>query len=120
MVQIMVRKQGKKVDLTKIKLSQIKEDKIRLRIKLALHVEALGPCWIWMGGRNSKGYGYVSLNGKCERLHNYLYKILVGPYDEALTLDHLCRVTSCCRPSHLEPVTRRVNTLRRLEFHKGK
>ncbi len=29
-------------------------------------------------------------------------------------IDHLCRVTACCRPEHLEAVTRSVNVLRGL------
>jgi hypothetical protein len=39
--------------------------------------------------------------------------MFVGPVPEGLELDHLCRVTTCVRPSHLEPVTTGENVRRR-------
>lgn len=52
--------------------------------------------------------------------HRFVYELLVGPIPAGLTIDHLCRVTSCVRPDHLEPVTnaenvRRMNVSRRQE-----
>ncbi|MCZ6447620.1 MAG: HNH endonuclease signature motif containing protein [Alphaproteobacteria bacterium] len=44
--------------------------------------------------------------------HRFSYETLVGPIPEGLILDHLCRVRSCCNPSHSEAVTHRVNILR--------
>lgn len=44
--------------------------------------------------------------------HRASYEMFVGPIPEGLHLDHLCRVTLCVRPGHLEPVTLRENTLR--------
>lgn len=37
--------------------------------------------------------------------HRAVWELLVGPIDDGLQLDHLCLVTGCVRPAHLEPVT---------------
>ncbi len=62
------------------------------------------PCWIRRGHLNNKGYGSVSVAGKLMYAHRAMYEQEVGPIPEGLTIDHLCRVRSCMRPSHLEPV----------------
>ncbi|MDQ1426633.1 MAG: hypothetical protein QOK39_109 [Acidimicrobiaceae bacterium] len=38
-------------------------------------------------------------------VHRWSYEQLVGPIPDGLVLDHLCRVTACVNPAHLEPVT---------------
>jgi hypothetical protein len=38
----------------------------------------------------------------------------VGPIPDGFEVDHLCRVTPCVNPAHLEPVTHRENV------HRGK
>lgn len=75
----------------------------------------LGPCWIWLGAKNNKGYGVMSVrDGKphIECAHRVTYISVHGSIPEGLELDHLCRVTCCCNPSHLEAVTHRENQLR--------
>lgn len=44
--------------------------------------------------------------------HIWAYEAWIGPVPHGLELDHLCRIPSCCRPDHLEPVTHQVNVLR--------
>jgi len=65
-------------------------------------------CWLWIGYIDSKGYG--GLGGR--RAHRIAYELLVGPIPHGLQLDHLCRVTSCINPRHLEPVTNAENARR--------
>lgn len=72
----------------------------------------LGPCWIWNGGVDGKGYGQITEDGKGLRVHRVVYEALVGPFPSGLEPDHLCRVRRCARPDHLEPVTSRENNLR--------
>lgn len=63
-------------------------------------------CWIWIGGLERKGYArFRSEKGNKVFTHRWAYELLVGPIPEGLTIDHLCRTTSCCNPAHLEPVT---------------
>lgn len=66
-------------------------------------------CWLWLGSINrSTGYGHLG----DESAHRIVYEIERGPIPAGLTLDHLCRVRCCVNPTHLEPVTHRVNCLR--------
>jgi len=76
------------------------------------HVERTPECWLWTMGKNSKGYGYVRLDGKTRQVHRVVYEALVGPIPKGMTLDHLCRNPACVNPAHLEPVSMRENLLR--------
>lgn len=80
------------------------------------HAEDRGyatSCWIWNGPPWSRaGYCRVILNGKTRLAHRAMYEQEVGPIPRGLTIDHLCRQTSCVNPSHLEPVTRKINSRR--------
>jgi len=72
----------------------------------------LGPCWLWLGGRHSCGYGKSTFNKKQLLVHRLTYEESNGAIPADLELDHLCRVRHCCRPSHLEVVTHEVNAQR--------
>lgn len=65
----------------------------------------VGPCLVWQGAK-LKGYGYIDN----KRVHRVMYEMFVSPI--AHTLDHLCRVTDCASPAHLEDVTQAENTRR--------
>lgn len=70
-------------------------------------------CWQWMAGRTTSGYGSFNAPEFGTNLaHRIAYEVLVGPIPVGLTLDHLCRNRACVNPSHLEPVSYRVNILR--------
>lgn len=74
----------------------------------------LGPCWLWTASAPA-GYGQMRWNGTMRRTHRIAYELLVGPIAPGRHLDHLCMVTRCCNPDHLEPVTPEENTRRMLE-----
>ena len=71
-----------------------------------------GFCWAWTGAINSRGYGCIGINGKSQLSHRVAYELLVGAIPAGLQIDHLCRNKKCCNPSHLEPVTAKVNSSR--------
>lgn len=87
-------------------------------------VNIVGPiwngsnCWVWLGAKvsklPSKAYGQYWDSGLKKNVlaHRYAYERTVGPIPTNLEIDHLCRNTACVNPSHLEPVTRSVNTRR--------
>lgn len=70
-------------------------------------------CWIWAGARCHKGYGCIKVAGRMMRTHIAAWELVKGRKVRAgYTLDHGCRNTACWRPSHMEEVTRAVNTAR--------
>ena len=70
-------------------------------------------CWIWIGYKNSAGYGRVFFwNRKGQPAHRWAYEYFKGEIPKGLVIDHLCRVHACCNPDHLEAVTNQVNIQR--------
>lgn len=70
-------------------------------------------CWLWQGRPSlSGGYGRVRIAGVLYYAHRVAYEAFIGPIPDGLTIDHLCRVTLCINPAHLEPVTFSENTRR--------
>lgn len=70
-------------------------------------------CHLWLGTVfQSGGYGQIKAFGDARRAHRMSYELRKGPIPPGLVLDHLCRVTCCINPDHLEAVTDKVNILR--------
>ena len=73
-------------------------------------------CWVWMGARNSGGYGSIGWNGRVRGAHRLVYEILAGAIPDGLTIDHVaargCIHKTCVNPAHLEPVTAAENNRR--------
>lgn len=75
-------------------------------------------CWAWTGAVQEKPpspwnygiFGYTT--GRTCRAHRWAYEYFIGPIPEGLHTDHLCRNPNCVNPTHVEPVTKAVNTLR--------
>lgn len=70
------------------------------------------PCWIWLFNTDRDGYGKTQRNGVTMRAHRFMFEREFGAIPDGLVLDHLCRITSCVNPEHLEPVTNEENILR--------
>jgi hypothetical protein len=70
------------------------------------------PCWIWSHHLSPLGYGRVGYRGKVALAHRVMYEQEVGPIPNGQECDHLCRQSSCIRPTHLEPVGHRENVRR--------
>jgi hypothetical protein len=69
--------------------------------------------WQWcQAHRRTDGYAVVTIGGRTEPLHRYLYECLIGPVPDGMELDHTCHSTWCCSPFHVEPVTHPENLAR--------
>jgi len=75
-------------------------------------ISVRGECWDWIGASHESGYGLFRIGGKMKRTHRIVYELVNGPIPIGLQIDHLCRNTRCCNPSHLEAVTAKVNVQR--------
>jgi len=69
-------------------------------------------CWLWKRNRTPKGYGMVSVGGARVYVHRISYEHHRGPIPDGLQVAHLCGVTSCASPDHMELLTNRENSLR--------
>jgi hypothetical protein len=85
-----------------------------MEVRFWAKVEKTETCWLWVGALNESGYGVVRASrARSNHLaHRWSYEQAKGPIPEGLTIDHLCRVTNCVNPEHLEAVTQAVNNFR--------
>jgi hypothetical protein len=84
----------------------------KIQLELCPFPDLPGFCWGWTGAVTSSGYGSIGRNGRTISTHRLAYELIVGPIPDELTIDHLCLNELCANPAHMEPVTRRENTLR--------
>ena len=89
--------------------------------RIETRINKTDGCWVWPGAKTTNGYGiitqYQSGGGyKGFTVHRVMYEHYVGPVPAGFDLDHLCRTRACCRPSHLEPVTRQENVRRGAKY----
>jgi hypothetical protein len=95
---------------TPLKLGQ---SELWKRIESYISPEPMSGCWLWTGGAYQNRYGRINVAGEMCYAHRVVYTLLKGEIPLGLTIDHLCRVTFCVNPDHLEPVTRSENMRRR-------
>lgn len=69
-------------------------------------------CWTWVAAIANTGYGVMNDGTHVVGAHRL--SILFSGIDipQGMHVDHLCRNRPCVRPSHLEVVTPRENTMR--------
>lgn len=80
--------------------------------RFASKVNFTDSCWLWTANSTAEGYGQYREGNRIVYAHRVAYELAVGPIPEGLHLDHLCRITSCVNPGHLEPVTPAENVRR--------
>ena len=75
--------------------------------------------WPWTAGRNVKGYGSFSVDGKSCPAHRVAFELTHGPIPEGQVVRHKCDVPGCCNPAHLELGTTADNNRDRDERGRG-
>ena len=75
-------------------------------------VEKTEDCWLWKGAIQNKGYGQIRVGKKIKYAHRISYELIKESIPEGMTIDHLCFVTNCVNPLHLEVVTMSENIKR--------
>lgn len=69
-------------------------------------------CWLCIIDNNQHGYARVIVDGRKIGAHRLSYETSVGAIPTGHEIDHLCRVTCCVNPDHLEPVPQYENKRR--------
>lgn len=71
--------------------------------------KACSGCWLWMAGKNKKGYGYIKVAGRFWLAHRLSYHWFKGPILPGAMILHSCDVPFCVNPQHLWAGTKREN-----------
>ncbi len=68
-------------------------------------------CKLWIGGKNTDGYGWFKFRGKMTYAHRSAWMLANGdlPEDRPLIL-HRCDTPACCTVSHLFPGNDAINS----------
>ena len=94
-----------------VALRVVDRDCFRNRVQ----VDASTGCWNWVGAQRN-GYGLTDHGGVQYYVHRVYWVAYREEIDVDIEMDHLCRNRRCLNPDHLEPTTRRINTLRGESF----
>jgi hypothetical protein len=78
----------------------------------------LGPCLVWREGEPTSKDGhyariYDAVIKRTDYAHRVVWRRCFGPIPAGLDVDHVCNVTLCQRPDHLQLLTKPDNTRRR-------
>lgn len=58
-------------------------------------------CWFWIGCRNNRGYGVISIGGRPHLASRLSWEIHRGKIPKNICVLHKCDVPCCVNPNHL-------------------
>lgn len=95
-----------------------------LHLKLFTNTKTEGDCLVWKGANNGK-YGMIGVRVRVGKGQYFSHPVLthrlafaskddlpssqLGPRNDTLVVNHICRNTVCVNPSHLEVITQKEN-----------
>lgn len=62
---------------------------------------SLNECLVWTGPKGRKGYGLMTVGGKCRQVHRIAWEIVNGQIPAGMICCHHCDNPPCCNPEHL-------------------
>lgn len=80
---------------------------------LKVETEPSSGCWLWLGTRDTCGYGMVSYRYPYRvtmHAHRMAWQLANFPLAEGKYILHKCKNRSCVNPSHLYQGTQKENT----------
>jgi hypothetical protein len=77
-------------------------------------------CWLWIGGRTSRGYGMFTARHRRQRgAHRYAWEMVNGPIPDGMVICHRCDNPPCVRVDHLFLGTQKDNIHDMMAKHRG-
>ena len=75
---------------------------IEERFLSKIDIKSDEECWLWIGSKDTRGYGHFKISGKLYRAHRLAYAYSRG-FDIPVKglICHTCDVRLCCNPNHL-------------------
>ena len=67
-------------------------------------------CWLWIGAKNSMGYGATCIDAHTTSAHRTSWILHYGPIPKQICILHRCDIPLCVNPVHLFLGTLKDNT----------
>lgn len=84
------------------------------RARFWIKVDMSEDCWIWTASRNARGYGSFGIEGRTFLAHRVSFEMHHRALEPGEHVDHLCGVTSCVNPAHLDACSPEENLRRQI------
>lgn len=76
-------------------------------------VNAVSGCHVWIGAKNSRGYGVIWFEGSLELAHRVAFFLSNQRWPaKELVIDHVCENKQCVNSRHLRELTNSQNIRR--------
>lgn len=80
-----------------------------LKERLEAMTEKGNKCWLFIGCKNSWGYGFIRVDGLNKYAHRVAYELSKGPIKDGQVVMHSCDNPGCVNPDHLSVGTHQDN-----------
>lgn len=94
-------KKGKCAQELKARRAMAREVGEQLGFWLLAMVSEPSKCWVWLGRRNQRGYGFVMEDGRSVGAHRKAWSLINGSIEQGVRIAHLCGRSVCVNPWHL-------------------